>query len=145
MSNLEQHAQRELTSAGLFDKDSDYEGMLGEATMRLIRVFAAEGHSGFSASMAVSIFDKLARFQPLCPLTGEDSEWNEVASGASGQCWQNNRCSHVFKDADGAYDIQGKIFREKNGATYTSRESRVPVIFPYTPKSEVVAAPSPRP
>jgi len=138
MNNLEQHAQKELRAAGLFDKDSDYSGMLGDATIRLIRVFTAEGHSGFSASIAVSLFEKLARFQPLTPLTGGDSEWNKLQDGKG---WQNNRCSHVFKDDDGAYDIQGKVFKEKNGACYTSRESRVPVTFPYTPTTEYVNVP----
>lgn len=132
-SNLVHHAKRELYIAGLFDKDSDYGGMLGEAVMQLIRQFADEGHSGFSASMAVSIFQKVSRFEPLTPLTGEPNEWNDN--------YQNNRCSHVFKDEDGAYDIEGKVFREPNGACYTSRESRVPVTFPYTPKTEYVDVP----
>ncbi|NIO30179.1 MAG: hypothetical protein GTN75_00095 [Gemmatimonadetes bacterium] len=48
---LEQHARRELELAGLFDEDSDYGGMLGHSTMRLIEAFAAEGHSGMSAAM----------------------------------------------------------------------------------------------
>jgi hypothetical protein len=53
--------------------------------------------------------------------------------------WQNNRCCHVFKDnAGNAYDIDGKIFREPDGACYTSRDSRVPVTFPYTPVREYV-------
>ena len=53
--------------------------------------------------------------------------------------WQNNRASHVFKCSDGqAYDIEGKIFRDKAGHCYTNRDSRVDVTFPYTPKREYV-------
>ena len=31
MSNLVKHAERELRKAGLFDQDSDYNGMIAEA------------------------------------------------------------------------------------------------------------------
>lgn len=139
MSNLEAYAKSEMERAGLFDKNSDYGGMLGEAVMKMIKVFADEGHSGFSASMAISIFEKVARFEPLTPLTGEHGEWMEVGDG----CFQNVRCSHVFKDADGkAYDIQGKVFREPSGSCFASRDSRVYVTFPYTPKIEYVDVPA---
>jgi len=134
MSNLEDFARSELERAGMFSKDSDYEGMMGDAVMKLIQVFADEGHSGFSASMAVSIFERVARFEPLTPLTGEDDEWMEASAGI----YQNKRCSHVFKENGQAYDIDGKIFRKPSGACFTSFESRVPVTFPYTPKREYV-------
>lgn len=141
MSNLETFAKDELTRAGLFSKDSDYGGMLGDAVMKMIKVFADEGHSGYSASMAINVFERVARFEPLTPLTGEDDEWNEVSEGS----FQNRRCSHVFKDSDGrAYDIQGRVFREPSGSCYTNRDSRVYVTFPYVPKIEYVDVPGER-
>jgi len=75
MSNLTKFAESELTRAGFFDKDSDYGGMLGEAVMKMVKVFADEGHSGFSAGMAISLFKTVASFEPLTPLTGDDDEW----------------------------------------------------------------------
>ena len=138
MSNLELHAKKEMEIAGLFDKDSDYGGMLGDAVMKMIKVFADEGHSGYSASMAISIFEKVARFELLTPLTGADNEWIEVSEGE----FQNVRCSHVFKNKEGVYDINGKIFREPNGSCYTNYESRVRVTFPYMPKREYVNVPN---
>lgn len=134
MSNLERFAKDELTRAGLFSPESDYGGILGEATMRLIRTFSAEGHSGFSAGLAVSLFSKVARFEPITPLTGADDEWNEVTQGV----FQNRRCSRVFKENGVAYDISGKVFREPDGVCFTSKDSRVAVSFPYTPKTEYV-------
>lgn len=65
MSNLTDHAKTELTKAGLFDKDSDYDGMLGEAVLELITTFAAQGHSGYSAQMTRELFYKLSDFQNL--------------------------------------------------------------------------------
>jgi len=38
MSNLVEHAKRELTLAGLFNKDSDYGGMMGDSVMELMEV-----------------------------------------------------------------------------------------------------------
>lgn len=140
MSNLEDFARDELTRAGLFSKGSDYGGMLGDAVMKMIKVFADEGHSGFSANMAINLFERVARFEPLTPLTGEDDEWNEVGTGV----FQNRRCSHVFKENGEAYDSTGRIFREPSGACFTSRGSRVPITFPYTPKTEYVDVPKDR-
>jgi len=106
--------------------------------MKMIEQFSEEGHSGFSASMAISMFERLARFEPLSPLTGKPDEWNEVAEGQ----WQNRRCSHVFKDADGrAYDMDGRIFREPDGSCFTNSNSRVYIDFPYTPKREYIDVP----
>lgn len=139
MSNLTDHAERELRAAGLFDKDSDYDGMLGPAVLELVRAFADQGHSGASAGRTLALFSKVAAFKPLLPLTGADDEWMEVEDGV----WQNRRCSHVFNGPKGAYDLNGRIFREPSGVTYTSRESLVPVTFPYTPKSEIVDVPKP--
>jgi hypothetical protein len=139
MSNLESHAEHELRLAGFFDKDSMYGGMLGEAVLKMVKLFADEGHSGYSANAAIGLFERVAKFEPLTPLTGEDDEWVEVSEGQ----WQNKRCGHVFKDADGrAYDIDGKIFREPDGSCFTSRDSRVYVTFPYTPKREYVDVPA---
>lgn len=135
--NFEDFARDELTRAGLFDKDSDYGGMMGDAVMKMIRAFAEERHSGFSANMAVNIFSKLAKFEPLTPLTGEDDEWNEVEPGV----FQNKRCSHVFKESGEAYDSEGRIFREPSGACFTNKNSRVYITFPYTPKREYVDVP----
>lgn len=140
MSNLTDFARDELTRAGLFSEGSDYDGMLGDAVMRLVNVFADEGHSGMSASMAVSIFKRVALFEPLTPLTGDEDEWGAPFDGNGGR--QNKRCSHVFMDVNGnAYDIQGKIFREPSGSCYQSGDSRVSVIFPYTPTTEYVDVP----
>lgn len=137
MSNLETFARKELTRAGLFDKDSDYGGMLGDAVMKMIKVFADEDHSGFSAGMAIKIFGKVAAFEPLTPLTGHDDEWMEIADGE----YQNIRCAHVFKNKDRAYDLNGKVFREPSGACYTNSDSRTTVTFPYVPKTEYVDVP----
>lgn len=140
--SLVDFAKDELTRAGFFDKDSDYEGALGDAVMKMIEQFADEGHSGFSAMAAVSIFKRLASYEPLSPLTGEADEWTEVGKQNGSPLYQSKRCPRVFREGDSyAYDLDGKVFREPSGVCFTSSESRVPVTFPYTPKTEYVDVP----
>jgi hypothetical protein len=142
MSNLHKHALAEFRAAGWLDETGAYidemQGMLCEHVLTLLRVFSDEGHSGSTAPYTVNLFKKLAMFEPIVPLTGEDWEWHEPSSGV----FQNIRCGRVFKQADRfngqAYDIEGRVFREPTGACYTGAESRVPVTFPYTPKTEYV-------
>ena len=134
-SGLTSHAQRELAS-GLKDPEDGPNRWIADGTIQLIRLFSTQGHSGGSATWAIKVFQTLANWEPWGPLTGEDDEWGEPFNDDGDQ--QNRRCSHIFRTAEGAYNIQGKIFREPDGCTYTNFESRVGVAFPYTPKSEYV-------
>ena len=139
MSNLIEHAKRELKIAGydLEDREEGPNKWMVENILELITVFSKQGHSGFSAGYCRSMFNILANFEPIAPLTGEDSEWNEVGEGV----FQNNRSSNVFKENGKAYKIDGKVFREPDGSCYTNKKSHVPVVFPYTPKIEYVDIP----
>ena len=147
--NLYKHALTELDYAGYFKPDDDGEAgegmnkLMADNVLELIEVFAKQGHSGYSSQFCVSLFESLAKYQPLVPLTGEDREWSDVSGPSGYLLWQNKRCSHVFKGEDGkAYDLDGRIFREPNGACYTNIESRVFIEFPYTPKREYVDVPA---
>ena len=152
MNNYEKHAWIEFRAAGWIDENNKFNDEMQELickhVLKLLEVFDGEGHSGSSAPYAINLFEKLAKFEPVAPLTGEDWEWTNVSEyGGSnnGILYQNKRCGHVFKDDDGAYDMDGVIFwewftdketGEKFKSYFTGRESRVPVTFPYTPKRE---------
>jgi hypothetical protein len=138
MSELTSHARRELELAGLFDKDSDYNGNIGKAVMELIEVFAKQSHSGFSAAMTVDIFRRVAMFQVLLPLTGKDEEWNEVGTDE----YQNNRDSAVFKHSkDGKpYYLDAIVWRRQDGISYTGTVDGIQSWqyiknFPFVPKT----------
>ncbi len=99
---LVEHAERELKLAGLFDKDSDYGGMLGESTMKLIKCFAEEGHSGMSASIQVDLFRRLASYKNLTPITDNPEEWMYVADERVDKpIYQNKRSSDLFSNDGG--------------------------------------------
>ena len=119
---LIERAKLELQMAGLFDDDSDYNGAIGEAVMELIEVFDKQGHSGMSAPYVVSIFEKLANFKPLLPITGKDEEWGDVGDLGNGKpYYQNKRCSAIFKEEkdDRAYYIDAIVKRDQNGTCWS--------------------------
>jgi len=155
MSRLNDHAWLEFKAAGWLDEDGRFKDDMQEAicthVLKLLEIFAEEGHSGSSAPYAANMFKTLAMFEPIAPLTGEDWEWHEASEGV----FQNKRCSRVFKQADRfngqAYDIEGKVFYEwrtdketgeKYKSHYTCSESLVPVTFPYKPIHNYVERPS---
>jgi hypothetical protein len=107
MSNLVKHAKKELELAGLFDKDSDYNGMVGDAVLELVKVFSKQGHSGFSANWVLDIFDKVARYQNLTPIGKSKDEWMNVSDMSSEPMWQNTRRGTTFSRDGGKtwYDI----------------------------------------
>lgn len=144
-SNIELHAIREFKAAGYMpleqtEKD-DPDRWIQEDILELIRVFSKQGHSGLSANYYIEVFSKLAKYELLVPLQGTEDEWVDVAHINGSPLWQNNRCSHVFRDETGVYDIEGKIFIEPDGCCYTNKDSRVYITFPYTPKREYVNTP----
>ena len=161
MSNLIQHALVEFRAAGWTDDNGNFNDEMQELickhVLELLTVFSNEGHSGTSAPYTIDLFSKLAMFEPIVPITGEDWEWADVSgfwadvSGVADEpMWQNKRCSHVFKNQNGAYDINGIVWWEwcttEDGemikSYFTNRDSRVPVTFPYVPKQEYVFRPT---
>ena len=146
MSNYTKHALKEFRAAGWLNEDGTYGDEMQEAicnhVLKLLDVFDGEGHSGTSAPYTINIFKKLAMFEPIAPLTGEDSEWNEVSDGT----FQNNRMSSVFKQKDRfngqPYWLDGRVFWEwathpgiDDGkpfkSYFTGSDSLVPIEFPW--------------
>jgi hypothetical protein len=157
--SYENHANDEFRAAGWLDDNGKFKDEMQEMmctqVLELLAAFDSHGHSGASAPYAIELFSKLAAFEPIVPLTGEDWEWIDHGNGT----YQNKRCSHVFKDKevfDGQpYDMNGIVFFEwctrpldddepgypgekKFKTHYTSRDSRVPITFPYNPTRQYV-------
>ena len=145
------HAMTEFRAAGWVDDNGNYNDEMQQAicegVLKLLEVFSEEGHSGSSAPYTINLFQQLASFKPIVPLTGEDWEWTDVSSYGGDMHYQNKRCGHVFKQADGrAYDGNGKVFWDwyidedgiKRKSHYTCSESKVYIEFPYKPTTEYV-------
>jgi hypothetical protein len=142
------HAMREFKAAGWLNEDGSFEDKAQECIcnqiLELLELFSSHGHSGSTAPYAAQIFHDLALFKTIVPLNGTPDEWNEVGDGI----FQNNRCSHVFKEegrfGGQAYDINAIIFwewhvntetGERHPVYFTCGESHQPITFPYTPTS----------
>lgn len=129
-----EHANKEFELAGWNapkedGKPCELQAMVMNNVRELLDVFGKQGHSGSSAPYVLNLFRRLVDGKNISPLTGAESEWNDVGGGT----YQNNRCGKVFKEGvDGkAYNFQGRVFRHANGSCYTSSESRVYIDFPY--------------
>lgn len=97
MSNLVDHARRELTLIG-----EDPETISG--LLNVVQAFADMGHSGGSASVAIPMLEQLLSFKNLTDLTDDPDEWffHEGATyGVSTDCWQNIRNGEAFSTNGG--------------------------------------------
>lgn len=155
--NLLKKFELEFRACGWINEDGSFKDEMQkhicEDVIELLEVFHNQGHSGSSAPYTIDLFEKLALFKSLTPLTGEDWEWTDVSDGV----FQNKRASHVFKSSDRfdgkPYDINAEVFWEwcsspniDNGkpykSYYTSRDSFHPIEFPYTPTTKYTFKPT---
>lgn len=129
MGNLVDYGKSELSKI-----EHDDEGMqdrMDKCVLDLLKLLSDQGHSNHTVHYCLAVFNRLAKFKPLTPLTGEDDEWNEVGN----DMFQNKRYSAVFKEGKNgrAYNVEGKVFSNDGGETwYTSKDSSVYIDFPYT-------------
>lgn len=115
------------------DDELEMQQAVTKDILDIYNIFKSQQHSGSSAAYILGLLDRLLRYIPVTPLTGENTEWNKLEY-TDDICYQNKRCPQVFKDSDGkAYNVEGKAFSNDNGHTwYTNKDSRVYITFPYT-------------
>lgn len=96
MSNLVDHARRELEIAG---EDPEF----AQAIIKVVEAFSECGHSGGTAAFAIGAITELLQFKPLTPLTYESDEWfrHEGYGPNGGDLWQNIRDSRIFSNDGG--------------------------------------------
>ena len=140
MNLLKTHAENELNIIGLTESEDEMNSSMRKHILHMVDEFSKEEHSGFSARYAISCLEKILKFEPLSPLTGDNSEWIEVSNGL----YQNIRCCRVFKENGVARDNEGLVFYnivvgdngEQHKEYFTNSDSRVEITFPYVPKRE---------
>lgn len=136
--NLLEYARNELN---LIPKDE--EGMqehINESILEIIEVFADQGYSSLSANYSIQCLERLMRYKPLTPLTGEAEEWNLVSEDKDcNQTYQNRRCSSLFKEvgadtSEYKHDNDAVIVSDDGGLSwFSAKEFIKEVTFPYTP------------
>ena len=111
--NLVEHAEYELKLGGFnldvedIKTDEDYASMCGKHALELIKVFASQGHSGFSAETTLQIFNRLVHHKPLTNnLSDNPDEWEDRSHMCEEKVWQSKRNSSCFThDMKVYYDI----------------------------------------
>lgn len=111
MSNLVEHAKREL---GIIGEEPEIVQMY----VNVVEAFAAFGHSGGSASVAIPTINALLQFKNLSPLTDDPEEWNHVSEevwGEDGGIWQSSRNSEAFsRDGGKTYYLLSESVNNNN-------------------------------
>jgi len=106
-SNLVNHAKEELKLAGMIsngtETDDKYNNLVANSVIELMKTFASQGHSGFSAGMVRELFNKLSQFQTLTPITSNPEEWMDTSEycGEPNTLWQNKRNPATFSKDGG--------------------------------------------
>lgn len=59
MENRHEFFKRRLQEHGVYEADSDYEGLLGKWVEELSETFSKQGHSGTSAEITIGLFNEL--------------------------------------------------------------------------------------
>jgi hypothetical protein len=103
------HAEREI---GLLVKsenelDQELSDWLNKNVLDLLYVFSRQGHSGGTAEEMLRLFNHLARFKPLMPITADPAEWADMTEQTGRPFWQNRRQTTCFSEDGGKtfYDI----------------------------------------
>lgn len=131
MSNLVDFAKEELAR---IDHSDDMQCLIDRDILELIETFSNQEHSDTTGAYVLGMFNRLVTFMPLTPLTGEDDEWEDISDISGDTCYQNKRCSRIFKDKDSrAYDSTYRYFVDENGWSYINKDSREYISFPYCP------------
>lgn len=89
MSNLVEHARRELTLIG-------EEHYIIDWYCRVVKEFASFGHSGGSASATIPVLHRLLCYEALTPLTDDPAEWIDRSEISGTPLWQNVRDSRAM-------------------------------------------------
>jgi hypothetical protein len=121
--------------------------------LELIYKFTQTGQSGMSAPYTARVIsqtiEKLCLHKPLSPITGEDSEWNEISDFMFTKSelkegkkeYQNNRCSSIFKKEENKITFcdaivwQGEEEYDTFTGTVENIRSSQEITLPFVPKT----------
>ena len=91
---------RNLELAGMFDKDSDYGGMLGTAVKDLLLLHQKEHHSGMSHAITVKLFHDVALGKALTLEFWQEKfkAYNEFAKEEGHDEWTEEKFSEIVME-----------------------------------------------
>jgi hypothetical protein len=127
MTNTQKFAKRELDILEATTPDAIIIPFAKEI-LALCEAFGKSGQSGGSAPYTASAISqaikKLMLQEPICDVTGHESEWVDISEINNGEIlWQNSRCGGLFKYPNGKLSYVNAIVwkGEKDWDTFTGR------------------------
>lgn len=107
------------------DEDSKImQNMMNNDVLELLKVFSEQGHSGFSAPIAIRLFSKLANHKLITEVEDNPDDWDDNG--------QHKYITSIFKRDDGTcYYMYGRLFAEPNSNNFFyNKASNVDITFP---------------
>ncbi len=126
MTNTQKFAKEELEILKKTVPDSIITPFEKEI-LALCEAFGNSGQSGGSAPYVASAISesirKLCLKEPICDITGHESEWVDVSEMMDRKLWQNLRCSALFKEENNKCNYINAIVwqGEEEYDTFTGR------------------------
>lgn len=100
------------------------QNMMNNDVLELLKVFSEQGHSGFSAPIAIRLFSKLANYKLVTEVEDNPDDWDDNG--------QHKYITSIFKRDDGTcYYMYGRLFAEPNSDNFFyNKASNVDITFP---------------
>jgi len=116
--SLIEHAELELKLAGYDLNKDDYVNDCAKNALEMLKIFSKAKHSGMSAQITLSIFNKLANYKNLTPLTNNPKEWNKLG-GTEQEEWQSIRNPECFSaDLKTYWSLEENMETDSDGYRY---------------------------
>lgn len=153
-TNTASFAQRELDILVKSSPDPSNRPIIEEfipEILSLCEKFGLSGQSGGSAPYTATALSqaikKLCLQEPICPVTGIDEEWTDVAKlgdGDSDILYQNKRCSALFKNKDGkCWYLDAVVWKTQTKSTWSGKAflKDGTILLPYLSRAYVKSFP----
>ena len=152
LSNTGKHAEREyaiLEKINLTTKANPIILEFKDEIIALCDKFGKSGQSGgsrpYATYMIARCVEQLLERLPITPIFDDDQYWEEREDGIQ----QNNRCSCLFKNAEGkAFYIDAIKFRDPDGKCYSNASAFISGVeikssqfikgFPFIPMTFII-------
>lgn len=104
------HAEYELTKAGLIDNPNPEARKVATDTLALVKRFDKQKHTQKTAQWVTQFFTDLVSFIPLTTITDDPEEWEkfeieqtnkETNEKTTVTRWQSRRCPSIFSEDEG--------------------------------------------
>ena len=137
-----QHARTELFLSGMLGSNNSIEASTGKIVLDLVEYLSFMDYTEQSLDKILTTLKSLLHWRTLSPLTGADSEWEDVSEEYGmdlGMIFKNKRYNAVIKRAGKVIDTQAVVYQKPDGTRELNESSMREITkWPYQPNTEIV-------